>query len=821
MESNDRLRLAQKLIEETGMSLFLTGKAGTGKTTFLRELRSKSRKRIIVTAPTGIAAINAGGMTLHSFFQLDFGPFVPGAKRTSSRNSMAFSKEKIKIIRGLDLLVIDEISMVRSDMLDAVDDVLRRFRDRTLPFGGVQLLLIGDLQQLPPVVTESERPILEANYRSPYFFDSQALAQLDYLTIELNKVYRQSDKEFLDLLNAVRTNRADSDVLNKLNRRYIEGFNPDDSEGYVRLTTHNHLANSINRERMQALKTESHFFKAQIEGNFPPTSYPAEEDLELKVGAQVMFLKNDCGMERQFYNGMLGRVTAIDDNEVVVTTADDQVTVGIMEWENIKYEVDEETKEIVEKREGSFRQLPLKAAWAITIHKSQGLTFDKAIIDASMSFTHGQTYVALSRCRTLEGMVLERPIPPQAIITDWAVTQFMDAHSNNTLSNEIVDQMAEAYRLNLIDGMFNFNQFFISLEGVTRVYQEDYSKLYPEIINELMTHVEDWKKRIFAVGERFRMQINRIVQENKILPPNDRLEQRVKDASKYFYSQVKEVAEYIATLPTTHDSSKVMQRLLDRIDMFNSVASILLQLEETFAEEEFNPNSYLDVKAAGAFKASEKKKRRKSIVKEESQKSTDNLNPKLFDMLHTWRAEKASNLGVPAYTILKTKTLLSISNHVPEDSDQLKDTPGMGATTYARHGTEILEIIEKFKSTGTSIERLPLPKKEKESKTKGDSARLTIEMFLQRGLSIEEICKERGLKSSTIYEHISSSIDVNKENIINRLMTEEERHAIISYFNRHEELPDKLSELREAIKAESGIEPEYYQIKVMLRHFKQ
>lgn len=413
MESNNDIELARKIIEQTGASLFLTGKAGTGKTTFLRNLRTSSRKRMVVCAPTGIAAINAGGVTLHSFFQLDFGVYIPGMKR-EGKGRVAFSKEKIRIIRGLDLLVIDEVSMVRSDLLDAVDSVLRRYRDRTLPFGGVQLLLIGDLQQLPPVVVEHERQLLEANYRSPYFFDSHALQQLDYVTIELSKVYRQSDSNFLDLLNAVRDNRADSEVLRRLNERYVPGFNPDDSEGYVRLTTHNHLANMVNDRRLAALQGEAHEFEAKVSGNFPASSYPADLKLTLKEGAQVMFIKNDTGMDRRYYNGMMGKVTTIDDEGLVVTPDDgsDPINVEPVEWENTKFVVNEETNEINEKTDGVFCQIPLKLAWSITIHKSQGLTFDRAIIDASASFSHGQTYVALSRCRTLEGMVLERPPPP-------------------------------------------------------------------------------------------------------------------------------------------------------------------------------------------------------------------------------------------------------------------------------------------------------------------------------------------------------------------------------------------------------------------------
>ena len=346
MESNKQLELARKIIEETDSSLFLTGKAGTGKTTFLHQLRTTSRKRMIVAAPTGIAAINAGGVTLHSFFQLDFGPYIPGIKRSGDRRSQSFRKEKIRIIRGLDLLVIDEVSMVRSDMLDAVDAVLRRYREHNLPFGGVQLLLIGDLQQLPPVVTEAERPLLATHYASPYFFDSHALQSLDYVTLELEKVYRQSDRDFLEMLNAVRDNKADAETLRRLNERHIPDFNPDDSEGYVRLTTHNRFADKINAERMECLAGPSYIYDAKIQGTFPESSYPADPHLELRKGAQVMFIKNDVGAERRFFNGMLGQVTDLDNEKVVVTTVDtgDEIVVTPMLWENLTYKVNEQSK---------------------------------------------------------------------------------------------------------------------------------------------------------------------------------------------------------------------------------------------------------------------------------------------------------------------------------------------------------------------------------------------------------------------------------------------------------------------------------------------
>lgn len=664
MKTNDRLELAAKIIEKTGCSLFLTGKAGTGKTTFLRNLRASSRKRMVVTAPTGIAAINAGGMTLHSFFQLDFGPFVPGARRDRrNRHSMAFSKEKIRIIRGLDLLVIDEISMVRSDMLDAVDDVLRRFRDRTLPFGGVQLLLIGDLQQLPPVVIDSEREILRANYRSPYFFDSHALSQLDYLTLELQTVYRQSDPEFLGLLNSVRDNKADISVLERLNSRYIAGFNPSDSEGYVRLTTHNRMANEINRARLDQLQSPAYTFRASIQGNFPESSYPAEPYLELKEGAQVMFIKNDTGMDRRFFNGMLGRVTAIDEEGVTVTPADSDELINVepMEWENVRFIVNEETKEITEQREGVFRQLPLKTAWAITIHKSQGLTFDRAIIDATASFTHGQTYVALSRCRSLEGMVLERPIPPSAIINDPTVTQFMDMHTGNAIDNGTVETLSHRYYLRLAESMFNFRPIFSALEGVSRMLQENFMKLYPSKVQRLISGTEELRGSMVSIGERFIQQIRQIDARTPAgLSVNPQLTRRIKDASRYFLGNLRRLREIVSEIPTKHDNRKVSQKLAERMELFESMTGICDTLLETFAEEDFSIESYLEIKARGAFRTEQKKKKRRGQKESETEHTTDELHPGVVEKKRKPQPSKGDSVRMSCEMFLSGKSIEEI-----------------------------------------------------------------------------------------------------------------------------------------------------------------
>lgn len=717
MKTNDRLELAAKIIEKTGCSLFLTGKAGTGKTTFLRNLRVSSRKRMVVTAPTGIAAINAGGMTLHSFFQLDFGPFVPGARRDSrNRHSMAFSKEKIRIIRGLDLLVIDEISMVRSDMLDAVDDVLRRFRDRTLPFGGVQLLLIGDLQQLPPVVIDSEREILRANYRSPYFFDSHALSQLDYLTLELQTVYRQSDPEFLGLLNSVRDNKADMSVLERLNSRYIPGFNPADSEGYVRLTTHNRMANEINRARLDELQSPAYTFRASIQGNFPESSYPAEPYLELKEGAQVMFIKNDMGTDRRFFNGMLGRVTAIDEEGVTVTPADSDEPINVepMEWENVRFIVNEETKEITEQREGVFRQLPLKTAWAITIHKSQGLTFDRAIIDATSSFTHGQTYVALSRCRSLEGMVLERPIPPSAIINDPTVTQFMDMHTGRGIDNGTIETLSHRYYLHLAESMFNFKPVFSALEGVNRMLQENFLKLYPSKVQELMSGTEELQGSMIGIGERFIQQIRQIDARTPVgLSVNPQLSQRIKDASRYFLGHLRRLRELVSEIPTEHDNRKVSQKLAERMELFESMTGICDTLLETFAEEDFSIESYLEIKARGAFRTEQKKKKKRGHKESETEHTTDELHPGVVEKKRKPQPSKGDSVRLSCEMFLSGKSI-----------DGICDERTLKRTTVESHLLEGLDLCDN-----TTVDRLV--KKETRSRiedymAKTDTASMTL-----------------------------------------------------------------------------------------------
>jgi len=430
------------LIEHTNRSVFLTGKAGTGKTTFLNEFVKKTRKKYIVVAPTGIAAINAGGVTIHSMFGLPLRTFLPTTDRIdgSLANNIAdlmphfkYRKDKLKLLREVEVLIIDEVSMLRADVLDMMDFSLRFIRRNNQRFGGVQMLFIGDLYQLPPVVRDEH--ILKICYDSPFFFDSHAIKDIPLLTIELTKVYRQSDEKFLDILNAIR----DGDVANinfdELNKRYDPDFKAG-TESYVYLCSHNKMADEINQEKLEEIDLTVKTYEAKLFGDFKENQFPNEQFLELKVGAQIMFIRNDITGEKKYFNGKLGEISALDDNEikVVLDGSEREITVKREVWEQKKYFLDTE-KNIKEEVLGSFEQFPIKLAWAVTIHKSQGLTFDNVIIDAGKSFTAGQVYVALSRCRTLEGIVLKSKITPEVIFKDNRILQFQ----GSTLANDNVE----------------------------------------------------------------------------------------------------------------------------------------------------------------------------------------------------------------------------------------------------------------------------------------------------------------------------------------------------------------------------------------------
>lgn len=612
---NPEIELAWRMAENTGVNIFLTGKAGTGKTTFLRDFAKSTRKRCVVLAPTGIAAINAGGSTLHSFFQLPFGPYIPTSNYGNQR-TFQFSKRKIGMIRSLDMVIIDEISMVRSDLLDSVDAVLRRFRDRTRPFGGVQLLMIGDLQQLAPVAKAEEWEMLRPYYDTQFFFSAHALKESGFVTVELKTIYRQSNGLFVEILNAVRENRADAQTLARLNQRYIPDFRPDDSEGYIRLTTHNMQADQINEEKIRSIHAPEVVFKAEVNGDFPELSYPTAERLVLKVGAQVMFVKNDSCIDKRYFNGLIGRVVALSGGNVTVLPQGDDtpIVVGRETWTNVRYVLNEETKNIDEETQGTFSQIPLKTAWAITVHKSQGLTFEKAIVDVQYSFTHGQAYVALSRCRSLEGLVLSAPIPAAAIINDPHVAEFTEGIPAQVPTSVRVQELEREYFLGLVAELFDFRQVRYAFDAYLRIVDEHLFKQYPNALGRLKAARMDFSQQVDHVASTFAVQYTNLIMRDFQYASDSLLQERCRKGAEYFAKAVKKLRDLLQSLSITAGNKTIADRLERNA---HELAENLRQkfiLLSYVATKGFERDAYLRQRAlasigeVGAKKAAKRKK---------------------------------------------------------------------------------------------------------------------------------------------------------------------------------------------------------------------
>lgn len=711
MEQNTELALAWQFIENTGTHLFLTGKAGTGKTTFLRKLKQESPKRMIVLAPTGIAAINAGGVTVHSFFQLPFAPYVPESSFSTNAKAsyrFRFGKEKINIMRSIDLLVIDEISMVRADLLDAVDDVLRRYRDHYKPFGGVQLLMIGDLQQLAPVVKDEEWQMLKPYYDTPYFFSSQALKRSEYCTIELRTVYRQSDGVFLKLLNNIRENRCDTQVLETLNRRYLPDFQPRKEEGYIRLVTHNYQAQRINDYELEQLPGRSYTFRATIDGKFPEYSYPTDEMLELKKGAQVMFVKNDSSGEHRYYNGMIGEVMVVAPGVIEVRRKDGDESFLLQEeeWTNAKYVLDEETKEIVEDIEGTFRQFPLKLAWAITIHKSQGLTFERAIIDASSSFAHGQTYVALSRCKTLEGLVLSAPLSAKAVISDCAVDSFTETARKNEPDEKRFHTLQRAYFHELLSGLFDFQPLEQVLKHYVRLIDEHLYKLYPKQLEAYKEEMERFHENVIKISQKFGVQYNRLIDAARNYAEDNALQERIHSGAKYFKDQLEPLDMIMSNSNLGTDNKDLKKKLNEAADELAEVYTLKSELLEYVIQNGFYIGEYLKQKAILSIDetvATSKGKKKDKPVREKKQKTAsveipaDILHPELYNQLLAWRNMEAAQLGLPVYTVIQQRAILGISNLLPTDQAMLGRIPYFGKKGVEKYADIILKMVRAYR----------------------------------------------------------------------------------------------------------------------------
>ncbi len=598
MEMSKESRTAWDIIENTGANLFLTGKAGTGKTTFLKELRRLSPKRMVVLAPTGIAAINAGGVTIHSFFQLPLSPYVPGATFGGSDNRrFKVGKVKRNIIRTTDLIVIDEISMVRADLLDAVDSMMRRYRKHDKPFGGAQLLMIGDVQQLAPVVKDDEWAMLSQVYDTPYFFSSKALAMAGYLTVELKTVYRQQDDRFIALLNQIRENRATAETLTELNRRYIPNFRPAQDSDYIRLTTHNRPAQEINDQELDKLPSKLYTFNAEVGGNFPETSFPADFQLRLKAGAQIMFIKNDAN--HRYFNGMIGEVLEVEDDSITVCgkNGGSPFEIEKAEWTNSKYTLDETTKEIKESVEGVFRQYPVRLAWAITIHKSQGLTFEHAIIDASNSFAHGQTYVALSRCKSLDGLVLSQPLSPSAIISDSQLDAFNSHVADNAPTDGQVSSLARDFVVANMDDLFDMSGLKAATNMVIRTLSEHLSRRYADLLNAYRRTIAPMEQ-LMAVARKFRVQYTQLLADNGDAA-NPQIQERIHKGAEYFRESLKELGQLIKKTKVSTDNKTVSKQFDERFDVLKETFGMKIQLldYESKPETEFSVADYLRAKA--------------------------------------------------------------------------------------------------------------------------------------------------------------------------------------------------------------------------------
>ncbi len=784
IQTNEQLDLAYNFIQYTGQNIFLTGKAGTGKTTFLKSLKDKSPKRMIVVAPTGVAAINAGGVTIHSFFQLSFAPQI-GIENEQLRQ-MRFNREKINIIRSLDLLVIDEISMVRADILDAVDRVMRRFKNRKKPFGGAQVLMIGDLQQLAPVVKNEEWNLLKREYETVYFFSSKVLQQTSYVSIELRQVFRQQDDRFIAILNKVRDNKLDHEALSTLNQRYIPGFKPGDVEGYITLCTHNVQADRINEDKLWAIRSKMHLFIATIEGKFPDYSYPAENELKLKPGAQVMFIKNDPSPEKLFYNGKIGMITEIDDDIVYVRCPDDEDEIAAtpLVWENVKYSIDENTSEIKEEVEGTFCQIPLKLAWAITIHKSQGLTFERAIIDAEASFAHGQVYVALSRCKSLEGLVLSSPVSNRSIINDSTVGSFIVQVENNQPGERELTTAKLAYQKELLTELFGFNLFAFQVNALLNLLIENISVVPGFIVEHLKKMQSGVHSDLAGVAEKFQTQIRQLLENEPNVEINKKLQERIAKAAVYFEEKIRLIIVDGLSNADLEVDNKALRKQMD-----NMAARLLEEAEIKLAGFEVCKSGF-DVKKLLAAQAkalvdfqepATKKRKAKEVL------DPDHIpHPQLYSLLRSWRYEKAAETGVPVYMVFSQNALVEMVNYLPTDSFSLKLINGMGAKKIEQFGADIIQMIQHY-CDENGIEKGEIPLKSaprKEKKTKPETKKVSFDLF-KSGKTIEEIAKERGLAVSTIESHLAHFVRLGELDV-KQILSEEKLGKIVAYFKSAE-----------------------------------
>lgn len=767
IEQNDVFDLAYRFVTETSENIFLTGKAGSGKTTFLKFLKENCSKNIIVAAPTGVAAINAGGVTLHSLFQLPFHPFLPTkSHKDELLAKIRFNKQRQQLLRKMELLVIDEISMVRCDTLDAIDAILRSVRRNfNTSFGGVQLLCIGDLHQLPPVAQRHEWNILEEYYSSPFFFDSNVIKEQMPLLIELDKVYRQKDDSFVALLNKVRNNQMDADDFRDLHLRYDPSFRPSQDEKYITLTSHNNQADVINNRELQKLAGATFMYDAVIEGEFPENTYPAEGSLILKTGAQVMFLKND--VQKRYFNGKIGVVRSLDDDEIMVECDGINILVLPETWENNRYVLNRSDGKLEQETLGTFTQFPLRLAWAITIHKSQGLTFDKVMIDAGAAFSSGQVYVALSRCTSLDGIVLLSKIHSEAIYSNPNVIK---GHNALTHKGSLAERFAGArqiFTMQLLEEIFSFHEIASVIELLHSKINENKEKLNKEAL--------EWIKNLGTTfstdktnGIKFIRKIGDLMREESVVEKNEVLQRRINDAATHFHPRFTALQNSVQNHPLITEHKEVATILNE----FLSQLILSLHLENYFLEyckQPFSVTTFLQHK----LKYAQPRFHITCYATGKVQAVSDVPNGLLYEELKRWRNDVCDKTGLPIYIVANQATLKEIATYLPLTKKDLLLISGFGKAKVDKYGVEIISFVENHCRTydieTNMAAKSANPKKERKVRSADsvtDTKTVTFNLF-NEGHSVTGIASKRNLSQSTIESHLAwfvgtGEIDINK-----------------------------------------------------------
>ena len=766
IERNEVFELAFGFVTETSENIFLTGKAGTGKTTFLKYLKEHCAKNIVVAAPTGVAAINAGGVTLHSLFQLPFHPFLPTHNHKDDLlGKLKFTRQRQQLLRKMELLVIDEISMVRADVMDAIDCILRSVRrNHSAPFGGVQLLCIGDLYQLPPVAQNHEWSILQEYYASPFFFDSMVIREQMPVLIELDKIFRQKEDSFVRLLNKVRNNAMDEDDFEDLHMRYHPGFRPERDENFITLTSHNKQADLINTTELERLFGAPFSYKADVEGDFPENMYPVEASLVLKEGAQVMFLKND-NVQKRYFNGKIGVVKSLDENIIVDCDGVD-IVVAKETWENTRYTLNRTDGKLEQESLGSFSQYPLRLAWAITIHKSQGLTFEKVMIDAGAAFSSGQVYVALSRCTGLEGIVLLSKIPAAAIYSNEHVVKGQQALTHRGSLAERFAGARQVFTQQLLEEIFSFTEISNALSHLLYNLKKQSDKFSPSGIEWAMEFNQQFLGER-AVGLKFIGHIAAMMKEEGVIERNGPLQKRISDAANHFEIRLAGLLSQVKSHPLLTEHKEAAD-LVNEALQETALAIYTAHYFVAYCKQPFEIVSFLKHKlnfALPRFNIS-------SYASGKKQTITDTDNMELFETLKRWRDMACKESGLPIYMVANLQSLKELSTYLPLNKKDLMKIGGFGKAKTEKYGDEILEAIESYcSSRGLSGNMdaqpkiaLKTTKQNSSANHKTDTKALSYDLFKQ-GMSIKEIAEERKLTIGTIEVHLSHFISLGKINI--------------------------------------------------------